>query len=175
MSRIGSSAKRFGIRSCTTGAGPTISTSIGSPSSAKVCGDHRHDADDGCRRDRSGGIRGLLEPIERAGADVAVDNAERRKSRGSGHLSGFTPGQRRHLKGSGHSCVLPNLGKFEPKLLQRKQVLVGPRDGFPRSLCTRSRAMISGLAERAVSGWGGEDRRGLILAERCGAFRRLGP
>ena len=31
--------------------------------------------------------------------------------------------------------------------------------------------MISGLAERAVSGWGGEDRRGLILAERCGAFR----
>ena len=89
--------------------------------------DHRHDAHDGFGRDRSGGICGLLEPIERAGADVAVDDAERRESRGGGHLPGFNPGQRRRLKGSGHSCVLPNLRKFEPKLPQRKQVLVGSR------------------------------------------------
>jgi hypothetical protein len=91
--------------------------------------DHRRDANDGFGRDLSGGICGLLEPIERAGADVAVDDAERRQGRGSGHLPGFNLGQRRGLKGSGHSCVLPNLRKFEPKLPQRKQVLAGSRDG----------------------------------------------
>ena len=57
-----------------------------------------------------------LNRIERARADIAVDDAERRESCRSGHLAGFNPGQRRRLKGSGHFCVLPNLRKFEPKL-----------------------------------------------------------
>src|SRR5208283_3584055 len=87
--------------------------------------DHRHDADDGFGRDRSGGVCGLLEPIERAGADIAVDDAECGESRGGGQLPGFDPGQRRRFKGSGHSCVLPDPRKSEPKLLQRKPMDVG--------------------------------------------------
>ncbi len=54
--------------------------------------DHRYDADDGFGRDRSGGVCGLLESIERARADVAVDDAERRESSGGGHLPCFNPG-----------------------------------------------------------------------------------
>ena len=42
-----------------------------------------HDAHDGFGRDRSCRIRGLFEPVKRAGANVAVDDAERRQS-GSG-------------------------------------------------------------------------------------------
>ena len=69
--------------------------------------DQRHDAHDGFGRERSAGVCGLLERIERAGADIAVDDAERRESGGGGQRPGFDPGQRRRLKGSGHSCVLP--------------------------------------------------------------------
>ena len=45
--------------------------------------DDGHDAHSGFGRDRSRCVGGLLEPIEHAGADVAVDDAERRES-GSG-------------------------------------------------------------------------------------------
>ncbi len=40
----------------------------------------RYDARHGFGRDRAGGVRGLLEPIECAGADVAVDDAEVRQA-----------------------------------------------------------------------------------------------
>jgi hypothetical protein len=69
--------------------------------------DDRHDAHDGFGREWSGGVCGLLERIERAGADIAVDDAECCESRAGGQLPGFNPGQRRRLKGSGHFCALP--------------------------------------------------------------------
>ena len=93
--------------------------------------DHRHDADDGFRRDRSGGVRRLLESIEGTRTDIAVDDAERRKARSAGQLPGLNPGQRRRLKGSGHCRVLPNLRKSEPKLSQRKQADVGVLGTIP--------------------------------------------
>ena len=71
--------------------------------------DHRHDAHDGFGRECSAAVCGLLERIERAGADIAVDDAECCESRGCGQWPGFNPGQRRRLKGSGHSCVLPTI------------------------------------------------------------------
>src|SRR5437588_833672 len=51
--------------------------------------DHRHEADDGFGRECSAGVCGLLERIERAGADIAVDDAECCESRGGGQLPGF--------------------------------------------------------------------------------------
>ena len=46
--------------------------------------DDGHDAHRGFGRDGSRRICGLFEPIKRAGADIAVDNAERRESGSSG-------------------------------------------------------------------------------------------
>jgi hypothetical protein len=40
----------------------------------------------------SAGVCGLLERIERASADIAVDDAERRESRAGGQLPAFNPG-----------------------------------------------------------------------------------
>jgi hypothetical protein len=42
---------------------------------------------------RSARLDGLLEPIERAGADIAVHDTKRAKNQGGGPLSGTSPGQ----------------------------------------------------------------------------------
>src|SRR6202011_4223633 len=56
---------------------------------------------------RPGRLDGLLQPVERAGADIAVDNTECGKSRGCGLLPDALPGQPRGLKGLGHPDILP--------------------------------------------------------------------
>ena len=48
-------------------------------------------------RRRPAGLDGLLEPIERAGADIAVDDAECGKRQGGGLLPGVVRGQHRGL------------------------------------------------------------------------------
>jgi hypothetical protein len=68
--------------------------------------DHRHDAHHRIRGGRPTCLDGLLQRIERAGADIAVDDTERGKHRGGGMFSGVLPGQPRGLKGVGHPDVL---------------------------------------------------------------------
>ena len=69
-----------------------------------VLEDHRLDAHDGFGRGCSAGLRGLLESVECAGADIAVDDAESGQSRGDGQLPSFNLGQRSRLEASGHTA-----------------------------------------------------------------------
>ena len=67
--------------------------------------DHRHDAQHGLGRRRSARLDGLLQPIERAGADIAIDHTECGKHHCGGRLSGIVRWQ--HLGLSlGHPGVL---------------------------------------------------------------------
>ena len=68
--------------------------------------DQRRNAHDDFRRERSAGFGGLLERIERTGADIAVDNAKRGESRGGWQPRGMVLRQPRCPKGLGHSYVL---------------------------------------------------------------------
>src|SRR5258707_9432392 len=69
--------------------------------------DQRHDAHHCVGGGRPGRLDGLLQPIERAGADIAVDNTECGKRHGWGLLPDTLPGQPRGLKGLGHPDILP--------------------------------------------------------------------
>ena len=69
--------------------------------------DQRHDAHHCVGAGRPGCVDGLLQPIKRAGADIAVDNTECGKRRGCGLLRDALPGQSRDLKGLGHPDILP--------------------------------------------------------------------
>ena len=60
--------------------------------------DHRHDAHHRIRGGRPTCLDGLLQCIERAGADIAVDDTERGKHRGGGLFSGVLPRQPRGLR-----------------------------------------------------------------------------
>jgi hypothetical protein len=69
--------------------------------------DQRHDAHRCVGGGRPGRLDGLLQPIERAGADIAVDNTECGKRHGCGLLRDALPGQPRGVKGLGHPDFLP--------------------------------------------------------------------
>ena len=78
--------------------------------------DHRHDAHHGFGRGRPACLDGLLQPIKRAGADIAVDNTECGKRHGGGLFPGVLPGQHRGLKGLGHRGVLPLIAQVCTKI-----------------------------------------------------------
>src|ERR1700730_12364329 len=80
------------------------------------------------------GACGLLESIERAGADIAVDDAECRESRGDGQLTRSNPGQRRRLKGSAHYCVPP-----DDCIIRRQNAWREDLPGCPRLALGRGR------------------------------------
>ena len=77
--------------------------------------DHRHDAHHGFGRGCPAGLDGLLQPIERAGADIAVDNAECGKRHNNGPFTRSLVGQHGGLKGIGHRSVLPSVVQFGTK------------------------------------------------------------
>ena len=64
----------------------------------------------------------MLERVKRAGADVAIDDAERSEIRDSGQLPRFGS-QCGYLKGSGHTHVLPITA---PAMSEPERKLDGP-------------------------------------------------
>ena len=69
--------------------------------------DQRHDARGGLGRQSSASIGRLLERIERARADIAVDDAQRGKSRWGRNPRSAMSGGIRRLMGFGHPFRLP--------------------------------------------------------------------
>jgi hypothetical protein len=68
--------------------------------------DQRRDTEDCVGRQCSTRLGGLLEGVERARSDIAIDDAERRESSGGGQRPGVTPQQRSLWYGTLHPSLL---------------------------------------------------------------------